>query len=375
MLFFDTMEFFFGAMDLFFIINILIIFLLIILMCYVFKQRIVNLEEKNDTMFDILNTMLKEINVIRCNIFSGFQHKTQESQCEDVKMTYDLGDDSLLINGYSTKSVENTDYTIKNAGIISNIDESDNEDDNADDNADDDEDDYDDEEEDVDEDGVEDNIEICHLLDINTDTNISMKTNSLDENSPPILFENFTEIYCDVNDNFKMELEIDNKAKDITDNNIILESGKEDMEEHDSSVKEDIEEHDSLVKEDMGEPNSLLKENMGEPNSLLKENMGEPNLLLKENMEIIDFPINGIFEDADNTSFQLKLDTLDDDAVSVFSDFDKSGITSSNTKTYNKMSVSMLKTLASSKFEGIDVSKLKKQELVRMMEEEQHVIT
>ena len=52
-------------MDSVFYLGLIVTFVLIILLAYHFKQRVGVLEEKNHTMFEILNNVVKELNVIR----------------------------------------------------------------------------------------------------------------------------------------------------------------------------------------------------------------------------------------------------------------------------------------------------------------------
>ena len=59
---------FFNFMDTFFFISLGITFILILLIVYHFKQRMTNLEQKSDTMFEIINNIVKELNIIKQNI-------------------------------------------------------------------------------------------------------------------------------------------------------------------------------------------------------------------------------------------------------------------------------------------------------------------
>ena len=55
----------FSFIETFFFISLAITFVLILLLVYHFKQRIITVEQKCDTMFDIINTMLQEIQYLR----------------------------------------------------------------------------------------------------------------------------------------------------------------------------------------------------------------------------------------------------------------------------------------------------------------------
>jgi len=91
---------FFNFIETFFFISLGITFVLILSLIYHFKQRITLLEQKNDNMFEILNNVVKELNVMdrrpvqntfyaqggaQCAIPSGLMNKCVEvnvpSQC------------------------------------------------------------------------------------------------------------------------------------------------------------------------------------------------------------------------------------------------------------------------------------------------------
>jgi len=55
----------FNFMETFFFISLGITFILILLLVYHFKQRLSSLEQKSDTMFDIINNVVKEMMVIK----------------------------------------------------------------------------------------------------------------------------------------------------------------------------------------------------------------------------------------------------------------------------------------------------------------------
>ena len=55
----------FNFIETFFFISLGITFVLILLIVYHFKQRIVTIEQKNDTMFEIINNVVKELNTVR----------------------------------------------------------------------------------------------------------------------------------------------------------------------------------------------------------------------------------------------------------------------------------------------------------------------
>jgi hypothetical protein len=59
---------FFNFIETFFFISLGITFILVLLLVYHFKQRMTGLEQKCDTMFEIINDMVKEMNMLRVQI-------------------------------------------------------------------------------------------------------------------------------------------------------------------------------------------------------------------------------------------------------------------------------------------------------------------
>ena len=67
----------FNYIDTFFFISLGITFILILLLVFHFKQQIVTLEQKNDTMFEIINNIVKELTSMKQAIF-GIQPVYQD---------------------------------------------------------------------------------------------------------------------------------------------------------------------------------------------------------------------------------------------------------------------------------------------------------
>jgi len=67
----------FNYIDTFFFISLGITFVLILLLVFHFKQQIVTLEQKNDTMFEIINNIVKELTSMK-NAFFGMQPVYQD---------------------------------------------------------------------------------------------------------------------------------------------------------------------------------------------------------------------------------------------------------------------------------------------------------
>ena len=64
---------FFGFIETFFFISLAITFILIMLLVYHFKQRLSDVETKTDTMFEIMNNLLKEMKTIKTMVIENQQ--------------------------------------------------------------------------------------------------------------------------------------------------------------------------------------------------------------------------------------------------------------------------------------------------------------
>lgn len=65
---------FFNILETFFFVSLAITFVLIMMLVYHFKGRINVLEQKCDTMFDIMNNMVKELRTIKMNCNTSIPH-------------------------------------------------------------------------------------------------------------------------------------------------------------------------------------------------------------------------------------------------------------------------------------------------------------
>ena len=144
----------FNFIETFFFISLGISFILIVLLVYHFKQRITALEQKNDTMFEIINNIVKEITMIKTSTLSSPGMRNPFS--------FDF------FNKFKTEEQDNTPQEI-------NVVEDD-EDEEEEDEDEEDEDEEDDDEEDDDEEDEEDNKE-----DSNDEEKVPFKIVVLDE--------------------------------------------------------------------------------------------------------------------------------------------------------------------------------------------------
>ena len=131
----------FNFIETFFFISLGITFVLISLLVYHFRQRIIVLEQKNDTMFEIINNVVNEISNIRNNINISHVNSLPMDQYNQYSMQNQI---SNMSNPYSQHVCDNNSFD------DSDIDEE--EEEEKEDEEDDEEEDDEDEEEDEDED-------------------------------------------------------------------------------------------------------------------------------------------------------------------------------------------------------------------------------
>ena len=117
-----------SMMDSVFYLGLIITFVLIILLAYHFKQRVSVLEEKNHTMFEILNNVVKELNLVRSNqmryigideqsnsaIEGGFSHNVETYQKPDTteinsELDYEESEEEDTENEESEESEDSDD--------------------------------------------------------------------------------------------------------------------------------------------------------------------------------------------------------------------------------------------------------------------------
>ena len=228
----------FNYIDTFFFISLGITFVLILLLVFHFKQQIVSLEHKNDTMFEIINNIVKEITYIKNAIFSQPQ--------------YHINDDDEIIN-LSVNQIHNK-QNIENKIIISDDDDSEddqdndtddeNDDDTDDENDDDSEHDQDDDSEDDQDDDSEDDQDNDSEDDKNTlyenNNNRDEETENISNNENGVklinvefgnnieVSETITEIYDDNNED-----ENENMNNIIHEDNVNILVEKIDIQNND----------------------------------------------------------------------------------------------------------------------------------------------
>jgi len=273
----------FNYIDTFFFISLGITFVLILLLVFHFKQQIVSLDHKNDTMFEIINNIVKEITYLKSAVFS--------------QPYYQVNDHDEIIN--LSANTLHSKQIVENKIIVSDDDGTDNDDSDDDDSDDDDSDD-----DDSDDDSVNPNViqEITHssngvkVINIELGDNIEVSETAIDT------FED--------NDNY-----IDNDIDNDNDNHPT-----------------------ELINNDTLETENIIVE---------KLDVREINELVLENNEIIEQ------QHANNETKEYNEQEKQNENIK---------------EVYRKMTLMQLKALVITKGLTSDSSKMRKPELLKLLE-------
>uniref|UniRef100_A0A6C0HBG0 Rho termination factor N-terminal domain-containing protein n=1 Tax=viral metagenome TaxID=1070528 RepID=A0A6C0HBG0_9ZZZZ len=145
----------FNYIDTFFFISLGITFILILLLVFHFKQQIASLEHKNDTMFEIINNIVKELNFMK----SGYLVNSSQYHCQALQ---EHNDDTIMFQQHPFQSKQNFENKI----VVSDDDsedEQDSDDDSEDDqHSDDDDTDSEDEEDSEDDQHSDDEVVVVN---------------------------------------------------------------------------------------------------------------------------------------------------------------------------------------------------------------------
>lgn len=178
----------FNFMETFFFISLGITFVLILLLVYHFKQRLGTIEQKGDTMFEIVNTMVREMSFIKSMVISQMREGPVYAPVN-----------SPIINeviSFETPSVEfiHRPNTLDNT-VLNKSNDKDDSDDSDDDDSDDDDDSEDDDSDDDDKvvvsDDEEESTEKLLIKVINIP--LSEKVNSITEDTIEVIETEETE--------------------------------------------------------------------------------------------------------------------------------------------------------------------------------------
>jgi hypothetical protein len=225
---------FFSFIENFFFLSLAITFVLILLLVYHFKQRITSLEQKNDTMFEIANGLVKEVGSMKAYLLSNMStqinypfnhislHKIDENN--NAEDEYDADEDGADDENDAEDDAEDD----AEEDDEDEDDDDDTEDDNEDDAEEDDEDDADADADTEDEDDIDDEGKDSHKEDIN-------------ENEYYGTIDDEDMVVEEIND-----IVIDDTENDANDTNRdeeelkIVEVSLDDKDNHGLDMKEDL---------------------------------------------------------------------------------------------------------------------------------------
>jgi len=283
---------FFNFIETFFFISLAITFVLILLLVYHFKQRLSHLEHKSETVVQIINNIVKEINNMR-NYFSMTEQGVNKS-----------------LNNV-TYSIQESNYgTYSNPYKVGEFDNNLNEDLEVDEDEDDDE---DEDEEDDEEDEDEEQDEEENDDDDDDDEHVN-------ETDPNVLLSEIQEVIMDDTE-LTEEIKVINVGTSLETEN---EIHADDINSDDCIEPLETDEHEELV--EIQEDNEIHVEKIN-TTDLEKETLENSGEITKE----------------------------------------------SSREVYQKMTVQSLKTLVISKGLCSDSSKLKKPELLKLLESSEDV--
>jgi cobalamin biosynthesis protein CobT len=177
----------FNYIDTFFFISLGITFVLILLLVFHFKQQIVSLEHKNDTMFEIINNIVKEITYVKSAVFSQPQ--------------FHMNDHDEIIN-LTANDIQNKQL-VENKIVVSDDDSSEEDDsDNEEDDIESEENDSDNEEDDIESEENDSEEHERHDEDYDhiSSTQSGVKLINIEFGNNIEVSDNITEIYDDNNE-------------------------------------------------------------------------------------------------------------------------------------------------------------------------------
>jgi len=299
----------FQFIDTFFFISLGITFALLLLLVYHFKQRISSIEQKTDTLFEIIQNLTKELGITKANVIYLLNKSTvvkpdqqQEPQRQNIIFEKEEEDD------YEEEEEDVEDEDEEEDNEEEEEDVEDNEEDEEED--DDDEEDEDDEEEDNEEDDEEDEI-------INSVTNFEEEVERL----------NYEKIKIPEEDLVQEEIKIIKLPTfDLGEMNEITELENNDF----------LEEVNDIEAENTDSVNEVVPEIIPENIIVNKLQEEQTEELLEQNLEISKEEIKH------NEDLEV----------------------------YKKMNLTSLRTLVISKGLCSDASKLKKNDLLKLLTEE-----
>ena len=339
----------FNYIDTFFFISLGITFVLILLLVYHFKERISNLEEKNNTMFDIVNNIFHDISIMKQTISNKSYYDIPDNKHSSL---HEISSNPLYtINvpfNHSKPECIN-DYTNFNTNIlyqfkndIHSVDSNDDDNNDEDNNDDDDNNDNNDNDDDDDNNDDDDNDDDDDNNDNNDDdNNDETSTTNHDETSATNHEETLDTNHHETSSTNHDETSATNHDETSATN-------------HDETLDTNHHETTSTNHDETSATNDdeTLDTNHDETSSTNHDETFDEITCIKTST----FNINDIIKLPPIDNMELKHTETKDDVLKGF-------ITD-----YKKMNLSQLKSLVVLKGITVDTSKLKKNELIKLLE-------
>jgi hypothetical protein len=219
---------FFNFIETFFFISLGITFVLILLLVYHFKQRINSIEQKNETMFEIINNVVKELTVIR-----NMQINTQR-YCSNISGTVNIPVKDFVPTVLTNDRI-----------VVSDADSDDEESDSSSDSS------RDDEDSDSDDSDSDDS-----------------DSDDEDEDEAVIITDNIRIINLEVNDHIDVaEINLDKQEAELEQENIVeLEQVLEQEQELEKELEQELEQH-NIVELNNIESDAIIVEKLNPTDS------------------------------------------------------------------------------------------------------------
>jgi hypothetical protein len=122
----------FNYIDTFFFISLGITFILILLLVFHFKQQIISLEHKNDTMFEIINNIVKELTALKGAFIQSSLSRENEFINTSVRSVPQKSVENKIVISDSDDDDDDTSYTSGQSERDSDADSDDDDDSDSD---------------------------------------------------------------------------------------------------------------------------------------------------------------------------------------------------------------------------------------------------
>ena len=124
----------FNFMETFFFISLGITFVLILLLVYHFKQRLGTIEQKGDTMFEIVNTMVREMSLIKSMVISQMRESPNYAPMANEVINSEIPNVEFI---QRPNTLDNNEFGKSNDEDVSDDDSDDEDDSDEEDDSDD----------------------------------------------------------------------------------------------------------------------------------------------------------------------------------------------------------------------------------------------